>query len=111
MEYYVESPSFAISALELITWARHQHEDSGTELYDQALEGARSTLRNAAGDRPVDEETIGEIVSAIACLSDGFAVRWTTCGDRAFAEKEMKLADSLLESWLTARLGTASVAG
>ncbi|WP_037356550.1 TetR/AcrR family transcriptional regulator [Amycolatopsis orientalis] len=111
MEYYVESPSFAVSALELINWARRQHEDSGIDLYDRALEGARSALRDAAGDRPVDDETIREIASAIACLSDGFAVGWITYGDRAFAEKQMQLADSLFESWLAARLGSATVAG
>ncbi|MFE3175726.1 TetR/AcrR family transcriptional regulator [Amycolatopsis sp. NPDC059090] len=111
MEYYVESPSFAISALELINWARRQHGDRGIELFDRALEGARSALRAAAGDRPVDDETINELASAIACVSDGFAVGWITYGDRALAEQQMKIADALLESWLAARLGSASIAG
>lgn len=110
MEYYVDSPSFAISALELINWARRQHEDSGIELYDRALEGARSTLRAAVGDRPADDETVDEIASAIACVSDGFAVGWTNYGDRAVAEKQMQLADSLFESWLASRLGSTAVA-
>ncbi|HEY3561303.1 MAG TPA: TetR/AcrR family transcriptional regulator [Kribbella sp.] len=111
MEYYVESPSFAIAALELINWARRQHEDSGIELFDRALEGARSALRAAAGDDAVDDETIDEIASTIACVSDGFAVGWITYGDRALAAKQMKTAESLFDSWLAARLGSAAVAG
>ncbi|NBH12060.1 TetR/AcrR family transcriptional regulator [Amycolatopsis sp. SID8362] len=108
MEYYVESPSFAVSALELINWARRQHGSRGIELFDKALEGVRATLRAAAGERPIDDETIDAIASAIAFVADGFAVSWITYGDRALAEKQMEIADSLLDSWLTARLGATN---
>ncbi|MFE0021007.1 TetR/AcrR family transcriptional regulator [Amycolatopsis sp. NPDC059021] len=108
MEYYVESPSFAVAALELINWARRQHGSRGIALFDQALEGVRSTLREAAGDRDIDDATTDEIASTIAFLADGFAVGWITYGDRDLAEKQMKIADSVLESWLTSRLGATN---
>lgn len=110
MECYAESANFASATLELISWARRQHGDRGIAVYDQALEALRATLRAADSDPPIEPATVDEIALVIAALADGFALNWFTYGDRAATTAQMEIADSVLESWLAARLGSAPVA-
>lgn len=110
MECYLESPSFTAATMELINWARRQHGDRGIAVYDQAVETLRAVLRDADSDHPVEAETIDQIAYVIATLADGFAVSWLTYGDRSAATEQMKIADSVLASWLAARVEPAPVA-
>lgn len=111
MECYMESPSFAAAALELLSWARRQHGDRGIAVYDRAFEAMRGLIRSSASDRPLAPGTIDEIVFVIASLADGFAINWITYGDASAARRQMEIADLVLESWLTVRLGRAALAG
>lgn len=110
MECYLESASFAMAAMELISWARRQHGDRGIEVYDKALETVRTALRDAGSDQPIEPEIVEEIAFVIAALADGFAANWLTYGDRSAALGQMELATSVLDSWLAARLGSTPVA-
>ncbi|WP_223733212.1 TetR/AcrR family transcriptional regulator [Streptomyces purpurogeneiscleroticus] len=110
MECYLESANFAAATLELISWARRQHGDRGIAVYDQALETARTALRGATSDHPVDAETIDQIAYVIAALADGFALHWMTYGDRSAATQQMEIAVSVLENWLAVRLGSSPAA-
>ncbi|POX42961.1 TetR/AcrR family transcriptional regulator [Streptomyces sp. Ru73] len=110
MGCYLESANFAAATLELINWARRQHGDRGIAVYDQALETARTALRGATSEHPVDAETIDQIAYVIAALADGFALNWMTYGDRDAATEQMEVAVSVLENWLTARLGSTPAA-
>jgi len=58
----------------------------------------------AAADQPLDPELIDEIAYVTATLADGFAASWLTYGDRGAALKQIDIATSVLETWLTARL-------
>lgn len=111
MECYLESPSFAAAAMELINWARRQHGDCGIAVYDQAMEMMRAALRDSASGQALDSETIDEIVYTIATLADGFAVNWITYNDPSVVPRQMEIADSVLEGWLRVRLGSAAIAG
>jgi AcrR family transcriptional regulator len=111
MECYLESPSFAAAAMELINWARRQHGDSGIAVYDQAMEMMRAALRDSASGQALDSETIDEIVYTIATLADGFAVNWITYNDPSVVPRQMEIADSVLGGWLRVRLGSAAIAG
>jgi AcrR family transcriptional regulator len=104
MEFYLESPNFTATTLELINWARRQHGDRGIAVYDQAMETLRLVLQTAAADQPLDPELIDEIAYVTATLADGFAASWLTYGDRGAALKQIDIATSVLETWLTARL-------
>ncbi|MEU8413505.1 TetR/AcrR family transcriptional regulator [Amycolatopsis japonica] len=110
MECYLESASFAMAAMELISWARRQHGDRGIAVYDKALETVRTALRDAGSDQPLEPEIVEEIAFVIAALADGFAANWLTYGDRSAALGQMELATSVLDSWLAARLGSTPVA-
>ncbi|MEK0098071.1 TetR/AcrR family transcriptional regulator [Streptomyces sp. A475] len=110
MECYLESASFTAATLELISWARRQHEGRGIAVYEQALETARAVLRSAPSDPPVEPETIDQIVYVMTALADGFALNWLTYGDRSAATEQMEIAASVLESWLAVRLGTTPAA-
>ncbi|MFJ8913093.1 TetR/AcrR family transcriptional regulator [Amycolatopsis sp. NPDC102389] len=110
MECYLESASFAMAAMELISWARRQHGDRGIAVYDKALETVRTALRDAGSDHPIEPEIVEEIAFVIAALADGFAANWLTYGDRSAALGQMELATSVLDSWLAARLGSTPVA-
>ncbi|GAB2738740.1 hypothetical protein GCM10027174_10050 [Salinifilum aidingensis] len=110
MECYLESANFAATAMELINWARRQHQDRGMRVYDQAMEALRTVLRSAADDRALDRDDIDQIAYVIASLADGFAVNWLTYGDRSAAEEQMRISESVLESWLSARLESAPAA-
>ncbi|MGH3859607.1 TetR/AcrR family transcriptional regulator [Actinokineospora sp.] len=110
MVCYAESANFAAATLELISWARRQHGDRGIAVYDQALEALRATLRGADANPPIAPETVDQIALVIAALADGFALNWFTYGDRAAATEQMDIAESVLEAWLAARLGSAPVA-
>ncbi len=106
MEAYLESPSFAATTLELISWARRQHGDRGIAVYDQALESVRAALRGTSAEHPVEPETIDQIAYVIATLADGFAMNWLTYGDRSAATEQMETVVSVLDSWLAARVGS-----
>lgn len=108
MENYVENPSFGITTLELVSWARRQHGDRGMAVYDQALDSLRAVLR-AASDDGLDPELIEEVPYVIATLADGFAVNFYTYGDHAAAVRQMEVTCSVLESWLSARLSQGQV--
>lgn len=107
MSFYLEAPNFAVAALELINWARRQHEPRGIAVYEDATETMRDLLRNAAGDTPLADEVIEEIVYTLATLSDGFAVSWITYGNRELAEQQIEVSVSVLDAWLAARLAAA----
>ena len=104
MNCYFESATFAAAAFELINWARRQHGSGGIAVYEQALEAARTALRDSSSDRPIAAETIQKIVGVITMLSDGFAASWLTYGDRDSANEQMELAESVLDSWLRTHL-------
>ncbi|MFC3448549.1 TetR/AcrR family transcriptional regulator [Amycolatopsis speibonae] len=110
MECYLESTSFTAATVELISWARRQHEDRGIAVYDKALERVRAALRDADSDQPIGPEVVDEIAFVIAALADGFAASWLTYGDRAAALGQIEIAMSVLDSWLAARLGSTPVA-
>lgn len=109
MEAYLESPSFTVATFELISWARRQNGDRGIAVYDQALESLRAALRGASAEHPVEPETIDQIAYVIATLADGFAMNWLTYGDRSAATEQMGITESVLQSWLAAKLEPASV--
>ncbi len=104
MEFYLASPSFTTTTMELITWARRQHGDRGIAVYDEAIETSRALLREAGAGQGVPKRTIDEAAYVIATLSDGFAVNFLTYGDAAAAKKQMKVSESVLDSWLAAKL-------
>lgn len=108
MEFYLESSTFTATAMELISWARRQHEDGGIAVYEKALETVRGLLRRAAGDQDVSAETIDEIATVLSTLADGFALTWFTYEDRDAAVRQIEVADSVLGSWLAARLQPAA---
>ena len=104
MNYYVESTSFTAASLELLAWARRQHGAEGVALFDQAMASVRSALRRSDSGHSIDDETIDEIAFVIASLADGFAVNWLTYRDGTAAEKQMKVAAGVLESWISANI-------
>ncbi|WP_225804819.1 TetR/AcrR family transcriptional regulator [Streptomyces sp. NK15101] len=110
MECYLESDDFAATALELISWARRQHEDLGIRVYDEAFEAARTVLQSTASSRPLEAETIDEIAYVLATLADGFALNWLTYGDRSAAVKQMEVTAAVLDSWLAVRLASVPAA-
>ena len=110
MEFYLESASFAATALELTSWAQRQSGNRVIKVYDQAMEAMRTALRNAASDHPLEPETIDEIAYVIATLADGFALNWLTYRDRSAATEQMRISVSVLESWLTTRLESVPAA-
>ncbi|WP_107058130.1 TetR/AcrR family transcriptional regulator [Streptomyces globisporus] len=110
MECYLESADFAATALELISWARRQHEDRGIRVYDEAVEATRTVFRDMVSTHPLEAETIDEIAYVIATLADGFALNWLTYEDRSAAVKQMEITASVLDSWLAVRLESAPAA-
>ncbi|MBC3189954.1 TetR/AcrR family transcriptional regulator [Pseudonocardia sp. C8] len=105
MQWYVDSPSFTAATVELVNWARRQHGDRGIAVFDQALDAVRGALRAAADpDHPVEPSTVDEIAYVVATLADGFAVNWLTYSDKAAAQQQMEIAQSVLASWLAVRL-------
>lgn len=108
MENYLDNPSFGVTTLELVSWARRQHGDRGVAVYDQALEAVRTVL-GAASENGLDPELADEIPYVIATLADGFAVNFYTYGDRAAATQQMEVTCTVLESWLSARLSQGQV--
>jgi AcrR family transcriptional regulator len=111
MEFYLDSPSFTATAMELISWARRQRGGRGMAVYDQALAALRDTLRQADTEHQVSPETIDEIVLVVATLADGLALNWLTYGDRSAATRQLEVAGSVLRSWLDARLVPAPAGG
>ncbi len=110
MQCYLDSPSFTAATVELINWARRQHGDRGIAVYDQALDAMREAVRDAADpDNPVEPGTVDEIVYVVATLADGFALNWLTYGDRAAAQQQMDIVESVLDSWLAVRLRPEAV--
>lgn len=104
MELYVDSPDFAAATVELISWARRQHEDRGIAVYDNALAAVREVLTGTPSGQAVEPATIEEIAYVIATLADGFAVNWFTYGDRSAALQQMDVVTAVLEGWLATRL-------
>ena len=110
MQCYLDYPSFTAATVELVNWARRQHGDRGIAVYDQALDAIRGALREAADpDNPVEPATVDEIVYVVATLADGFALNWLTYGDKAAAQQQMEIAESVLDSWLAVRLRPEAV--
>ena len=108
MQFYLDSPSFTAATFELINWARRQHGDRGIEVYEQAFDTLRAALKDAAAGRKVTGKTIDEIAYVLATLADGFAVNWMTYGDRAAARKQITVALSVLDGWLSTRVEPAA---
>lgn len=106
MECYVASPSFTATTFELVSWARRQHGDRGIAVYDQAVDTLRKALQEAAAADPVAPEVIDEVIYVLATLADGFGVNWLTYGDAEAAREQMEINCSVLDTWLTARVGT-----
>ncbi|NYI44431.1 AcrR family transcriptional regulator [Nocardioides aromaticivorans] len=108
MECYCDSPSFAATTIELINWARRQHGDRGIAVYDQALGAGLEAMRRVAAAEGVADEVVEDIPYVVGALSDGFAINFLTYGDREAADALMDVTASVLESWLSARLGSAA---
>ncbi|GAB7006421.1 hypothetical protein JCM18899A_38940 [Nocardioides sp. AN3] len=108
MQCYLESATFTAATIELVSWARRNHETRTSTAYDQVLETGRALLRGSTTGPQIDSAAIDEIAQLVAMLADGFAVSWLTYGDRPAAEQQMEIAASALDSWLTSRLGLAS---
>jgi len=108
MEFYLESPNLTVATLELVNWARRQHGDRGIGVYDQAVETSRAMLREAGAGHRIPKRTIDEAAYVIATLADGFAVNYLTYGDRAAAKRQMTVTESVLTSWLAAKLEPVS---
>lgn len=102
--FYLDSPNFAVAAMELINWARRQKEARGIAVYEEAAQTMRGLLRNAAGETTLSDDFVEELVYTLATLSDGFAVSWITYGDRELAEQQIEVSVSVLDAWLAARL-------
>jgi AcrR family transcriptional regulator len=108
MRFYLDSPNFAVTAIELISWARRQHEDRGIAVYERATQALRDVLQEAAGEAPLPEDTVEEIAYILATLADGFAVSWIAYGNRELAEQQLDVVMSVLDAWLAARLGAGA---
>ncbi len=108
MSFYLDTPDVTATIVELVNWARRQHEDRGIEVYNQALDSAREVLRDAADQEGVTAETIDELAYVVAAVTDGFALNWLTYGDRSAATEQMEICMSVLDTWIAARLSTPS---
>lgn len=111
MEYYLDSPNFAIASFELISWARRQHEDRGIAVFDEAIASVRKALTDASASDPAPADLIDEIAYVLGTLADGFGVNWFTYGDRAIAEAQMEITTSVFDAWFAARVGAMAAAG
>lgn len=111
MQYYLDSPNFAIASFELISWARRQHEDRGIAVFDEAIASVRKALTEASASAPLQADAVDEIAYVIATLADGFGVNWFTYGDRAIAEAQIQITMSVFDAWFAARVGAMAVAG
>jgi AcrR family transcriptional regulator len=110
MAFYLDSADVSATALELISWARRQHEDRAIRVYNQSFDVARSILRDAAATDSVAAETIEQVAYVVATITDGFALNWLTYGDRAAAEEQLEIATSVLDAWLAAQLDASPAA-
>lgn len=108
MQAYYDSPSFAATTIELISWARRQQGDRGMAVYDKALETGMEVMRRVAAVEGVSDAVVEDIPYVIGTLSDGFAINFLTYGDREAAEAQMDITADVLESWLSARLASAA---
>ncbi|MET9326626.1 TetR/AcrR family transcriptional regulator [Tsukamurella sp. NPDC003166] len=112
LEWYVAHPEISSAIFELISWAQRQDAAKATGIYDQAGDTVRSILSAdaaAAGER-VDAATIDRLATAIAALSDGFAINWMV--DRSTGKAmDIDLAISMLDAWMAANLADESGAG
>ncbi|HET7736337.1 MAG TPA: TetR/AcrR family transcriptional regulator [Nocardioidaceae bacterium] len=104
MTFYLDTPDVAATIVELISWARRQHEDRGVAVYNQALDAAREVLGDAAAKEGVSAETIDELAYVVAAVTDGFGLNWLTYGDRSAAAQQMEICMSLVDAWLAAHL-------
>lgn len=108
MRFYVDSPSFAIAAFELMTWARRQDEVQGIAVYEEATEALRERLRAVDTENPLPEDLVDQIAYLVGTLADGFAVNCIAYGNRELAQHQTEVVVSVMQTWLAAQLTPAA---
>ncbi|MBV6761917.1 MULTISPECIES: TetR/AcrR family transcriptional regulator [Rhodococcus] len=111
MEWYLASPDFGAAIVELISWGQRQESRQAEMVYNEALATMRAILDAAAtaAGQSVGPETIDELTYLVSTLSDGFALNWLVFTDRTTAELQIELVLGILDAWMAANLGAASV--
>lgn len=110
LQWYRENPDFGATILELISWGQREGKQAEV-VYTEAFETMRTILEGTAtaAGRPVDPDTIDQLIYVVAALSDGFALNWLVFTDAAAAQAQVELTLGVLDAWMAANLGDAAV--
>ncbi|ONM49807.1 TetR/AcrR family transcriptional regulator [Nocardia donostiensis] len=110
LQWYRENPNFGATILELISWGQREGKQAEV-VYTEAFETMRTILEGTttAAGRPVDPDTIDQLIYVVAALSDGFALNWLVFTDAAAAQAQVELTLGVLDAWMAANLGDAAV--
>ncbi|PKV82069.1 TetR/AcrR family transcriptional regulator [Nocardia fluminea] len=108
LEWYLENPDFGATILELISWGQREGEQAEV-VYNAAFATMRTILEGTttAAGRPVDLETIDQLIFVVSALSDGFALNWLVFTDAAAARAQVELTVGVLDAWMAVNLGEA----
>lgn len=108
LEWYLENRDFGATILELISWGQREGEQAEV-VYNEAFATMRTILdgTTTAAGRPVDPETIDQLIYVVSALSDGFALNWLVFTDAAAARAQVEVTVGVLDAWMAANLGEA----
>ncbi|MFD6392109.1 TetR/AcrR family transcriptional regulator [Nocardia sp. NPDC060259] len=109
LRWYLENRDFGPTILELISWGQREGEQAAV-VYTEAFATMRTILEGTttAAGRPVDPDTIDQLIYVVSALSDGFALNWLVFTDAAAARTQMELTVGVLDAWMAANLGDAA---
>lgn len=109
LQWYLENPDFGATILELISWGQREGEQAEV-VYTEAFATMRTILEGTttAAGRPVDADTIDQLIYVVSALSDGFALNWLVFTDPAAAQTQMELTVGVLDAWMAANLETTA---
>ncbi|GEM30519.1 hypothetical protein NN3_15260 [Nocardia neocaledoniensis NBRC 108232] len=110
LEWYLANPDFGATILELISWGQREGEQAEV-VYSEAYGTMRAILTGTttAAGKPVDPDTIDQLIYVVSALSDGFALNWLVFTDVEAARAQLELTLGVLDAWMAANLGEAVV--
>ncbi|MEV0078336.1 TetR/AcrR family transcriptional regulator [Nocardia neocaledoniensis] len=106
LEWYLANPDFGATILELISWGQREGEQAEV-VYSEAHGTMRTILTGTttAAGKPVDPDTIDQLIYVVSALSDGFALNWLVFTDVEAARTQLELTLGVLDAWMAANLG------
>ncbi|MEV0063488.1 TetR/AcrR family transcriptional regulator [Nocardia sp. NPDC050718] len=112
LQWYLENPDFGATILELISWGQREGKKAEV-VYSAAFATMRTIIESTttAAGRPVDSNTIDQLIYVVSTLSDGFALNWLVFTDAAAARTQVELTVGVLDAWMAANLGDAATPG